>query len=53
LSDVKEVLLSVRVEEELRDDLKALAEANDRNFSAELRRALRLYVLAEKGKVAA
>ena len=41
-----EYVLTVRVEDHLRDDLKRLAEENDRTFSAEVRRALRLHVLA-------
>lgn len=42
------VPLSTRVEPSLRDDLKIIAERNDRKFADEVRRALRLHVLAEK-----
>jgi predicted transcriptional regulator len=42
-----EVTVSARVERRLRDDLQQVADRNERSFSAELRRALRLHVLAE------
>lgn len=42
------VPLSTRVEPSLRDDLKKIAQRNDRKFADEVRRALRMHVLAEK-----
>ena len=42
---MKTVHIGAEVEEDLRDELLRLARKNDRSFSAELRRALRLYVL--------
>lgn len=45
----KSVQISASVEEDLRDDLAALAKEAERSFSAEIRRALRLYVLSQRG----
>jgi predicted transcriptional regulator len=50
---MREVLVSARIEEDLREELKKLAKENERSFSAEMRRALRIYVLSEKAKAAA
>jgi hypothetical protein len=47
LGPEEEVTISARVEKRLRDDLAALARMNERSFSAELRRAIRLHVMAE------
>jgi len=46
---MKEVTISARIEERLRDELRKLAHQNDRTFSQEVRRALRLHVLDENG----
>ena len=46
--ELKEVVLSLRVEESLRDELRALADKAERPFSDEHRRALRLYVLSQR-----
>jgi hypothetical protein len=43
----KLVPISAEVEGDLRDEVKQLAATGDRSFSAEVRRALRWYVLAE------
>lgn len=43
----KLVPISAEIEEDLRDDIRALARDGDRSFSAEVRRALRWYALAE------
>jgi len=43
----KLVPISAEVEADLRDEMKALAVDGDRSFSAEVRRALRWYVLNE------
>ena len=50
---LKDVPISAMVEETLRDDVQKLATENERSFSAEVRRALRLYVMAEQAKAAA
>lgn len=42
-----EVYIGARVEPSLSEDLKELARLNSRNVSQEIRRALRLWVLAE------
>ena len=46
----KLVPISAEVEADLRDDVRELAKQGDRSFSAEVRRALRWYVLAENTK---
>lgn len=43
---IKEVTVAARIEEDLRDDIAKLAHEADRSFSAEIRRALRWYVIA-------
>jgi hypothetical protein len=43
---VKLVPISAEIESGLRDQVKALAAEGDRSFSAEVRRALRWYVMA-------
>jgi len=48
IGEPEHVSISAQVERELRDELLALAEIHDRSFSAELRRALRQYVLAAR-----
>lgn len=40
--------LTFKLEDELRDALERLAEKNDRSLSAEIRRALKKHVTAEK-----
>lgn len=40
----KEVTITIRVEESLRDDLQRIAKECERTFSSEARRALRHYV---------
>lgn len=42
----EKMTISAEVERRLRDELLALAERNDRSFSAELRVALRAHILA-------
>jgi len=48
--EIKEVTISARIEESLRDDLQRLAAENERSFSGEIRRALRLYVMGAQMK---
>ena len=50
MPELKDVTISAMIEQSLRDDLQRLADAGDRSFSAEVRRALRWYVLAENTK---
>jgi len=45
---MKEVQISTRIEESLRDDLQKMAERGDRTFSQEVRKALRLHVINGK-----
>jgi hypothetical protein len=51
--ELRDVPISALVEQSLRDEIAELAQVNERSFSAEVRRALRLYVLSEKTKEAA
>lgn len=44
--ELRDVPISAMIEQSLRDDIAALAKAGERSFSAEVRRALRQYVLA-------
>ena len=48
--ELKDVTISAIIEKDLRDDVQKLAKQGDRSFSAEVRRALRWYVLAENTK---
>lgn len=45
MEGTKEVTITIRVEESLRDSFKAIAAESERSFSAEVRRALRLYAI--------
>lgn len=45
--ELQDVPISAMVEQSLRDDIARIAKAEDRTFSAEVRRALRLHVLAQ------
>lgn len=45
--ELQDVPISAMVEASLRDQIAALAKKEDRSFSAEVRRALRLHVLAQ------
>lgn len=45
MEGTKEVTITIRLEESLRDSFKAIASETDRSFSAEVRRALRLYAI--------
>lgn len=47
-NELRDVPISAMIEQSLRDDIDELARENDRSFSAEVRRALRWYVLNEK-----
>jgi hypothetical protein len=47
--ELKDVPISAMIEQSLRDDIARLAQEADRTFSAEVRRALRLYVLQQEG----
>ena len=49
----QDVQISAMIEESLRDELQRHATENERSFSAEVRLALRLYVLSINGKKAA
>jgi hypothetical protein len=51
--ELQDVPISAMLEKSLRDEIAELAKLNERSFSAEVRRALRLYVLSEKTKEAA
>jgi hypothetical protein len=42
----KLIPISAEIDEDLRDQIKNLAAEGDRSFSAEVRRALRWYVMA-------
>lgn len=48
MDKVKQVHIGAEVEESLRDELKDIAKRNERSFSAEIRRALRLHVMASR-----
>jgi hypothetical protein len=45
--ELRDVPISAMIEQSLRDEIAELAKAGDRSFSAEVRRALRWYVLNE------
>lgn len=47
-NELVDVPISATVERSLRDEIAELAKKGDRSFSAEVRRALRLHVMAER-----
>lgn len=43
-----QIQISAQIEQSLRDELAELAKEGERSFAAEVRRALRMWVLSQK-----
>lgn len=48
---MKDAVLTVRMEQELRDDLRALSQANNNSINREVVETLKKHVKRNKGKI--